>query len=183
MNKSTNNYRRCDYCPHHELRKQCCCQNRQSFQSVKTKPNSRGKSNKHKKKQADIDSSAISYINSTLPITNNAALPHFNSNVLAENSILRTENDYLKRELHSQHYHQPVSISAFTKEDRYNTSTLPTSENETARTHILHDKLYVSNRNLQEALIELDGISRANKDLHELNTRLEHEKEQMRISN
>lgn len=62
-------------------------------------------------------------------------------------------------------------MSAFTKDDR-NISTLPTSENDTSRTFHLHDKLYASNRNLQEALIELDSLSRSNKDLHEVNTKL-----------
>jgi regulator of replication initiation timing len=96
------------------------------------------------------DNSTLTYINTTLPITNTSMHPHLNlsNNILAENSILRTENDYLKRELHSQ----ICNVSAFMKDDR-NISTLPTSENDTSRTYHLHDKLYASNRNLQEALI------------------------------
>lgn len=98
MNKSTNNFRKCDYCPHQDNKKNCCCQvqNRKSFQTVKTKSHSRIHS-KNRKRNPNIDQSAISYINTTLPITNNSMLPHFSSNILAENSILRTENDYLKR--------------------------------------------------------------------------------------
>lgn len=94
MNKSTNNFRRCQFCPHQDQKKSCCCQNRLSVHSIKTKNNSRNKSRPKKKTN---DQSAISYINTTLPITNNPILPHLGSNILAENSILRTENDYLKR--------------------------------------------------------------------------------------
>lgn len=98
MNKSTNNYRRCEFCPHHDHKKSCCCQQtRQSVQSVKTKANSRNKSKMGKKNTHD--NSTLTYINTTMPITNTSINPHLNlsSNILAENSILRTENDYLKR--------------------------------------------------------------------------------------
>lgn len=71
-------------------------------------------------------------------------------------------------------------VSAFCKDDR-NVSTFPTSENETSRTIQLHDKLYMSNRNLQETLIEMDALSRSNKELNEINTKLEIQKEQHRI--
>lgn len=160
MNRS-HNFRRCSYCPHQPIidsKKPCCCQSRASLQSGKSKCKSKLKS---KGKRQGISQSTISYINSTLPITNNENLPHFRSNVLAENSILRTENDLLKRELGNQFY----PVSAFGKEDR-SQSTFPTSENETSRNYQLHDKLYISNRNLQEALIELDQVSRANKQLN-----------------
>lgn len=95
MNKSTNNFRKCQFCPHQEEKKSCCCQNRFSIGSVKSKNASKNKSRPNKKNTNDT--SAISYINTTLPITNNPILPHMGSNILAENSILRTENDYLKR--------------------------------------------------------------------------------------
>lgn len=75
---------------------------------------------------------------------------------------MRTENDLLKREISNQYY----PVSAFTKDEKNNISTFPTSENETSRTYQLHDKLYASNRNLQEALIELDAISKINKELN-----------------
>ncbi len=41
------------------------------------------KNNSNKSNHNMIDQSTISYINSTLPITNNSLLPHFNSNILA----------------------------------------------------------------------------------------------------
>lgn len=97
MNKSTNNFRKCSFCPHHGAEKPCCCQTRTQAQSVKTKNRSRGKSKQLKKNIINPNHSTISYINSTLPITNNSVLPHLSTNILAENSILRTENDYLKR--------------------------------------------------------------------------------------
>lgn len=176
MNKSTNNFRRCSFCPHHEPKKPCCCQSRQSLHSLKTKANSRVKSKS--KKTVNLNKSSMSYINNTLPIINNSSYSHMNSNIMAQNSILRTENDYLKRELHSQY-----QVSAFMKDDRNQSSTLNTSENETSRTYQLHDKLYYANRNLQEALLELDNLSKLNNSLNEHNTKIAQEKEQLRIKN
>lgn len=69
------------------------------------------------------------------------------------------------------------------KDDRNQSSTLNTSENETSRTYQLHDKLYYANRNLQEALLELDNLSKLNNSLNEHNTKIAQEKEQLRIKN
>ena len=60
---------------------------------------------------------------------------------------------------------------------------MPTSEHDTSRTYHLHDKLYASNRNLQEALIEMDTLSRINQQLNESNTRLQADLEKVRIKN
>lgn len=122
MNKSTNNYRRCSFCPHHQSKKTCCCEGRQSVHTIKTKQNSRIKSKS--KKTVHLNKSNMSYINNTLPIVNNSAFSHINSDVIHENSVLRTENNYLMNQLHS-HY----QVSAFMKDDRNQSTTLNTSEN------------------------------------------------------
>lgn len=80
MNKSTNNYRRCSYCPHEQYKKACCCQGRQSVHQIKTKTNSRIKS--RSKKTINVNKSNMSYINNTLPIVNNSALSHLSSNMM-----------------------------------------------------------------------------------------------------
>ena len=43
-----------------------------------------------------------------------------------------------------------------------------TAPNETS----LNEKLFLSNKNLKEALLEMDSLSKANKELCERNTRL-----------
>jgi hypothetical protein len=88
-----------------------------------------------------------SVINNTLPnAKSNSAYSTLSSDILAENSVLRTENDCLKRELHSQY-----SVSAFTRDDRNHSAN--TSTNGTSRAFELHDKLYTANRNLQSTLL------------------------------
>jgi regulator of replication initiation timing len=148
----------------------------QIVRSVKRKNNSSSVKCRSKK-VVTLNKSNMSYINNTLPITNNNSMcSHLNFNIIAENSKLRTENDLLKRELHSQY-----KVSAFMKDDR--NQSLNASENETSRTHKLHDKLYYANCNLQEVLLELDELSKLNATLNEQNTQLEAEKERLRIKN
>ena len=145
MKKKTNNHRKCAYCPHHENQKSCCCQPSRSRNNTK---NSSVTRSRPKKKNLN---SSVSYINTTLPISQiNNSVMHPGSNVMIENSILRTENDMLKREINNQSQFHNVSI--FTKEDM-NLTTHPSSEYETARTYRLQDKLFYSNKNLQEVLI------------------------------
>ena len=90
MNKTTNNFRKCPYCPHHSQTKLCCCRRERRTISTKSGGARTKQSTNKVKKNQEINQSAISYVNNTLPIP---SIP----NIVAENSILRTENDYLKK--------------------------------------------------------------------------------------
>lgn len=68
---------------------------------------------------------------------------------MAEFSALRTENNQLKREL--------LNVSTFLKDENHP----PNNAND----NILSEKLFIANRTLKEALLEIDGLSRANKEL------------------
>ena len=49
MNKTTNFYRRCAYCPHHSQTKPCCCRN--NMKSISTKSGKRIKHSHNKSKK------------------------------------------------------------------------------------------------------------------------------------
>lgn len=81
MNKTTNNFRKCDYCPHHQP-KACCC--RRDMSTFTGKRANKTKTSKQKsKKNQTINQSTISYANTSFPMN---TFP----NVMAENSVLRS---------------------------------------------------------------------------------------------
>ena len=135
-NKSTNKYRRCPNCPHHNQNQQkCCCQRG----STARKP--RPMTSRNKRQPSTIDHSSI--VNTTMPT------------IIAQFSALRTENNHLKRQL--------LNVSTFLKDE-----PIVTSPNDSS----LNEKLFLSNKNLKQALLEIDSLSKANKELCERNSRL-----------
>ena len=96
MKKTTNYYRKCAFCPHHQNQKACCCETRKSV-NTRTKNTSLTHSRPKKKPDNHATNASISYINNTLPISHVTATNYPNSSILIENSVLRTENDMLKK--------------------------------------------------------------------------------------
>ncbi len=59
-----------------------------------------------------------------------------------------------------------MNVSAFLKEDAHHSISIHQAE------PTLSEKLFIANKNLKESLIEMDNLSKMNKDLFDRNTQL-----------
>jgi hypothetical protein len=59
-----------------------------------------------------------------------------------------------------------LNVSAFLKDDAHNSVSIHHNEPN------LSEKLFIANKNLKESLLEIDNLSKMNKELYDRNTQL-----------
>lgn len=168
MNKSQNIFRKCAFCPHHNQQAKCCC--KKTVKSTQIIKKSKSKTNPL------INESSIRYTDE-----NQYKFEQINfSNLMAQNSMLKCENNNLK--------HDILSLSHCINDERmpYNKQYGSVQTSHTLKTesqHLLSDRLYISNKNLQEAILQVDSLSRKNKELWDKNSVLTSELSTLGLEN
>lgn len=84
-----------------------------------------------------------------------------------QNSMLKQQNTHLQNNL--------LSISHCINEERFSSAknyNIPTTTTLKTESDNLSDRLYLSNKNLQEAIMKVDVLGRKNKDLSDKNVQL-----------